>query len=626
MLNTNQQTLGQYVILKKDPVELMRDLYSAATEGANWKNRRDRWQKIYAAYHGYIADKDKKYRRSNFHVHKIFPLIETEAARFVTGYFSHKPFVAVTTDNEEYLQAAQYREKIMQYYYEHCPNFYLSTMRWIKYTLLYGCGFRIPTWRIIKRKMKVTYEREIYGYKYREDKWEERVIYDGLWFDVYSPTEVFPDPFCIGGEPRYYIVEEFIPAEDLLSRAQQGSFDIDKVRKIPLNCSGQQSIEFHARQEAAGFSKPVNDPGIVRLQHYFSRERFITLANDDTIIRDRDNWFEHSQIPVIKGIKTLDPDNFYPIGSADKLMVSQKLTNLFTNIMSDQTLMHSYPIWKYTSNVDPNSLISVPDNKVPVQNITDVDIMQMPEMKNDALILRQVIDSSIEEISGYYGAQKGFSAQRNTATSDTIFAQQGDKRIQSDVMTFEMLSLLPEAKLVAANIEQFMPKEGLNLNIGEYGTGVFKKFTADQIRGEFNYRVVGITESINRMVQREQLKSLFEIAEKSMQYVRMQNGMIKQAPLHDTHYALEKLYEAFDRKDAEKFVFRPELFGMAINNDALSPAGVAAIPGTEGMQPNPITGGLGMQNNVQPIAGGQLMGQNLNPNVMQKQNMFGVAA
>ena len=79
----------------------------------------------------------------------------------------------------------------------------------------------------------------------------------------------------------------------------------------------------------------------------------------------------------------------------------------------------------------------------------DVDIMQMPEMKQDIMALMAMLEANSEETTGYFGTQKGVATDIRTATSDAIFQQEGNLRIKYDIQTFEQLALIPEAKMLS---------------------------------------------------------------------------------------------------------------------------------------------------------------------------------
>lgn len=563
-MSNAQKTLGSYVVAKTDPVRKVREAYLLAKECQG--KRRDQWTEVYLNYHGYLREKFKKTRRSNFHYHKIFPQAELEASRMTVGQFSHKPFVSIQPSNGTSVDIAANRERILQYYFEHCPAWYLTSQRLLKYTLLYGCGFRIPSWKRLRRKVEKVIDLEIYGYRFKEKIMVEETVYEGLWFEVLSPTEVFPHPHGLTLEEKpWVVIEQFLPAQQLLEMAESGAFDVSKVKQIPLNMSGQNEIQYHMRQAEMGYEKPKPDEGIVRLQHLIADDHFITLANDETIIRDVDNFYYHKTKPIVQGIKTLDPDSFYPISMAKMILPAQKFGNLLLDMAADNAIMNNWPIWKHKSTVDPNWLISVPNQHIPVEEMDDVDIVRMPEMKQDILQLNALIGSSIEETTGYFGPQKGFSQRVHSATSDTIFASQGDQRIQYDAMTYEKCTLLPEAKICASLVEQFMPEQTQVYMDGNGQGQQYQRISKEEICGEFLYRVSGISESIRRAAGRADLVELVKLGTQTKQYVRLLTGEVMPVPLQNDRYALKTLYQSFDREDAERFMLPPEVFGTPVD-------------------------------------------------------------
>jgi hypothetical protein len=147
------------------------------------------------------------------------------------------------------------------------------------------------------------------------------------------------------------------------------------------------------------------DPYLIRLQHMFTKDRFTTLANDDQLIRDVKNVFWHGRIPVCQGVKTLDPDSFWPIGSGKNILPNQKMLNIYMNAMVDTTISTLYPVWKHKAHINRNQLLSLPNQRITVRNLDDVDIVKMPEMKHDLLAIKTILEANVEEITGYFGSQ-----------------------------------------------------------------------------------------------------------------------------------------------------------------------------------------------------------------------------
>jgi hypothetical protein len=586
------RTVRDWLQIKQEPEKVIRARYEMSKRALS--ERHARWRKIRNAYHGYVADTAKQKGRANFHYHKIFPLIEMEAARFMLNYFRHDPFVTVTPTNSETVESAQRHEEVIQHYLEHCPSWYLEKLRLVKYTGLYGCGFEMPSWRTTKRKVRKNVNITMAGTVVGTDQVEvEDVVYDGLWFKTISPTDVFPYPYAANiSTVPWVVVVEFVHIQDILDRAQQGIFDEAQVNKIPLNGHLQEEWEFRRHYSDLGHSTPDSDEELICLQHMFTRDRFQTLANDKVVIRDEPNIFWHGEIPMVQGVKTLDPDSFWPIGSGWPKMPNQKMLSLFMNTMIDNVLSSQWQSWKYKAGrVNPNYLLSMPNHRIPVKEMDDVEVIQPPEMKQDIALLKTMVEAGDDELMGYFGAQKGYSQQRQTATSDAIFQSEGNQRIQYDVMTLENLTLIPEARMISKLVQQFMPEE-MDVRINGPGGYQFHRLSADQVRGEFDFKAQGSSEALNRAVVQQQLIELYETSKDAVQHVQMGDGTIVPVPVLDAYQALKELYEGYGRRNTDKLLYRPEVFGLPLNNELLNSYGLPSIPGLDQLQRNPQTGAL----------------------------------
>ena len=586
-------TLGAYIIHNEDPLLMVREKY---TKSYNLNDkRRNLFNKIYQAYHGYVNESARSKGRANFHYHKMFQAVETETSRFMVNYFSHDPFTSVIPNKGDSVDSAKAMEEVLQYYYEHCPNFFYSKLMMVKLASIFGYGWAIPSWKKETQIVEVRKPVVLYGEQIGETKEkEEQTVYEGLWFDVYSPTEVFTDPMAKSPlTMRWAIVEDWIPAEELLEKAKQGIYDQTAVNRIPLTGSGQEKIEYFNRVQSIGYANPEQDVGMVRLWSYFEKNRWITIANDHTIIRDIENPYDHKEIPLLMGMKTVDPSSFYPIGTGKIILPGQKMTNVVMNSAIDSVITTNHPVWKHKSNIDPNSLASLPNKRIRVRNMDDVDIVRMPEMKQDIWQLKNAFEQNNQEAVGYYQQQMGGGGgPTRTATSDQIYNDQGNQRIKYDVMVFEELYLLKEAKMCSKIVQQMMP-QGLEFRISGAGGYNFAKYGANDIRGEYDFSTRGSSEAINKSVVQQQLINFFSLASQATQYVRMNTGEIVPVPVLETYEALKDIYEGFGRKNMDKLLLRPELFGVPINNEVLGQFGLPPIPGLNGQQPNALTGGFG---------------------------------
>ncbi len=437
------------------------------------------------------------------------------------------------------------------------------------------------------------------------------VIYDGLWFDTFAPYQCYPYPYVnTFRKMPWFILEEWVHIDELIQMGKSGTgqFDLQKIMDIPLNSSGQNEESFRAAMQSSGCPTPEADPEMIRLQHTFTGDYFQTVANDRVMIRDCDNFLTHKQIPLVMGVKTVDAESFWPIGTAKSILANQKMTNHLFNSMADHVNVSRFWVWKHKSSVDRRYLNSLPNNAIPVKDMDDVDVIRPPEMKQDLMQFFNLVIGSTEEITGYYTTQKGGSptpaGQPRLASLASIYNDQGDKRIQSDVMTMEATSFTDESKQCAALIQQFMNREVAVRIQGQTGPA-FQRRSPDDIRGDFQYRVGGVSESMNRAVAQQQFINLLQQTKDMTQFVQMPNGAIVPVPLIDSYNFTKAALEPLMGRTTDKMLYRPELFGIPLSNDLLNQYNLPSIPGLDNLPVNPNSqpalGWPGLQN---PQVGG----------------------
>ena len=225
------------------------------------------------------------------------------------------------------------------------------------------------------------------------------------------------------------------------------------------------------------------------------------------------------------------------------------------------------------------------------------------------------LEFDMEDVVGYFATQKGQrtpGAGRTTATSDTIFNEQGNIRISFNVQNMEKFSWKPEARQSASLIIQMMPK-GTSMRIHGPGGAHFLDVSPEQLRGEYDYQVTNGSEGINRSVIQQQLINFFALANQSTQFVRLEDGQLAPVPLVDTYNYIRHIIQGWDKNLTDRVLYRPELFGQPINNDLLGQFNIPAIPGLDQLPVQPGTGARGVSQN------GNGTRRSVNPNQVQQQ-------
>ena len=588
--NSSARTIAELptIIANTPSIELVRSRFNYAKTALS--TRRETWRDQRNAYHGYVSKSRMKKGRSNIWYHKVFPIVELETARQLVHYMQHKPFVTVLPTSGNNSDGAKNHELAVQHYIEHAPTFFLELLRSLKYTSIYGTAFRLSSWRTKTRAGKKYVPVMFHGMEVgtqQEDFIE--TVYDGLFFKTYSPYDLFPHPLAthISNAP-WVISVDFVRADKLMEDAKLGIYDKGAVDKVPLNGYLQDEWEVLRQQQELGYDGPTSDGQMICLQTYMAEDRFITVANNAQVIKESGN--RKGTIPMAQCVKSLDPDSFWPIGTVKPILPSQKMVNMFTRAIADSTTSTIWPVWKHKSTVNPATLMSLPNHKISVRQMDDVDIIKMPELKHDLLATKFMFEQNMNETHGYYDIQQGNDqGPVRTATSDNIRQAEGGIRIQGDAMIQEELGLIPDAKNISALVQDFMPEEVEIRIVGAGGDSQFQSITQAEIQGEFTFKASGTTNAINRAVAQKHMIDMFSIANNATQYVKMADGQVIPVPVLDTYEALKDIYQDYNRADVDKLLYRPEVFGIPINNNVLAEYGLPPIPGLDA---NPMTGAL----------------------------------
>lgn len=586
-------TIAEHIIVKADPKKRIIQRWD------DWERSMaqefPRWEQIYKLYHGYIADKEKNPSKANFHFHQIFPQIEAESARYVMAMMTQMPIVNVTPRGSGTEDSADLMEACLQYYYDICPVFYLKMFQYIKRMRTFGYAWMIPSWKrqtaMVKERQAYLYDGQPTGFFTIEET--EQVIYEGLWFDVYSPYEMAVSRQS-EGSGAWQMPMEFLSLDDVLDLAGKDGYEKALIDRIPLNAYKQNSRQFNRLRGVIGKPNLDQDTDVICFQHEITPKRITTLANGEIVVRDIPNPLWKQRLRAVKGFSTVDPDGLESTGSAHQMVTNQKLTNLTNNISINRFVHSASPLTlvagtKATAAAMSGRLIPRAGVAVPVDDVDrSVRYMELPQNQYDAQIIRDVLRQSNQDTTGYYGSQMGNTqdSQGNTATAEQIYNEQAQKRISADVLTFERCSMLPLGRDCADMIMQYMP-EGTEVRIGLGQGAGFLAVSPEDVRGEYMFSVTGASESINRAVVQRQMIDFTAIATGLQQYVRdPMTGAIMPVPVLDAYNWAKDICGGWN-KNAEQVLYRPEVFGIPVTNEMFGEFGLPPVQGLEQMQSRP---------------------------------------
>lgn len=124
-------------------------------------------------------------------------------------------------------------------------------------------------------------------------------------------------------------------------------------------------------------------------------------------------------------------------------------------------------------------------------------------------------------------------------------------------------------------------------------TTEFQSVKRDDIQGEFQFSASGASEGMNKAIVQKQLIEFFLATQESSQLIKLPGGQIVPMPLLHTYNAAREILQGFEHKGADRWLHRPEIFGMPVDNDTFEQFGLPRLDGFENIPAAPPGGGNG---------------------------------
>jgi len=531
----------------------------------SWESKQKlepQWFRIYKMYNQSLekllsADK----RRPHIYVPKIFPFIETEAARYIIGLFQNPPFIKCDPRNSLGLKNKQSVQSAIEYYLQAAKIFRVMVEA-VKIVLMYGTVGIVPSWVIKKRKIKRPLFAE--SSEERQDKrnmlvFEDEEIYRGLEFNVYEPWAIYPyHPFATDElSADSIIVEDWISESFYNQKVKEGVYDDIPVSKLRSGSGVKPSLPEQKRQRL-GHPVPVGAESLIQRWKRISDDQIITVLGQEYIAQELDNPYPFAHKPFIRGIKTYHPKEFF--GGDSVRMVEQiqlAMNTLFNQIFAINAQIID-PIALYRrGSVNPNQILTFPMQRIGVLDpSTDVQFHKPPPMGIDPYNVYKMLSNMFDEATGFVDVKRGEFARQETATTSAILAQAADYRTRFDVRVFEEFTLAPMAEMVKLMIREWMPPE---VEMSITGKNKWQTITREQLDGQFAYRCGGSEMTSNLNIDRNQVIQFFQLVMQLpfvAQNINAQKAIVREI---GTMFPIKSLDEIIPEEEAPQFI--EELLG-----------------------------------------------------------------
>lgn len=511
----------------------------------SYNHQRERLEELwrfYALYHGYSNPSFLDKRRSNPFIMRTFAAVETEVSRFLTALFNSPPLLQLLPQNSRALDTLSKAENTLESYFTKAKIFKVL-LKLIKLMNIMDDAFILPAWKNVVRERQTIEKIELFGIPLESRKVKTRVpVYRGLDLKVYSPHQVYPDPYNQEMEDKEYcIIEEWVWKERLqLLKDNYGFKNLDKLETDDDNQIREDP--FFKAMEKIGLSQPQGASSkMVRLHHYFTDTEILTVANKKILIREAENDVSYGTIPIVQATKTIDPLSAWGIGLVRPNEKMQKYINMVAKTIFDYNAIIKDPMIFYRGNVDPNLLLTFPGNRIPLSDPhNDVNLWAPQVRPAFAYEMLNFLTQAYDETAGIYGYQRGSqpSAAKETATMGTILSQQGNIRIRSDILSFELMTLVPIGKLCFESIKDNLPEE---TEVRFVGTEAPQPVSFEDLQIDVDF-MCRASSSMLREVDRQQFLQLYSLIS--------QNPIL--AEPGKQYWLLKRLFEYFEERSFDK--------------------------------------------------------------------------
>lgn len=311
------------------------------------------------------------------------------------------------------------------------------------------------------------------------------------------------------------------------------------------------------------------------------------------------------------------PDIFYPMGDLDQIESLQEELNKTRTQMTNHRKRYARKYLYHERSFGPEgreALESDDDGRfVPVidenRDLNSV-VTPLPQVPLAPEIYQQsgIIEQDINTVSGVSEYSRGQMPEvRRTATEASIIADAGNARSADKLATVEIV-IGDVARRILQLMQQYMTAPQMVRIQGRDAEQYYVAYTRDDILGEYDFSVEGgSTQPLNETARRQQAISLMNAVAPLVGSVIDPNELAR--------YVLQF---GFGVKNPDKFIMQQ----APAPEGGPPPEGGAPPEGDPGMQPPPMSGGMGpgpVPNQVFEATGG------VPPELLsQLQNQMGV--
>lgn len=502
----------------------------------NLNSRHSDWKTYWKLYKS-VTEDDMPTISQNF-IPMIFTIVETLMPRIVSSITGTDPIISTLPRTADDVKAAKVLESLQQ--------------------------FQLMKMNFEQKLIPIVRDALIMDVGVAKLQWDIRDDYRGPWMEYVNPFEIFPDPHAKSVEDAKYIMQRyFIDKETLQGWEDQmkvgtraGGESIDNISESRGRDQDDDAQQIRLQSIGQSVHTDTTQDWVEVIEHW-EDDHVQFIANENTMIRDEENPYEHGQKPFHFFADYPQGDSIFGQGEVENLEDLQHEINEKRNQRIDSVNMQlSPPVIKSPSALLDDEEMVVEPYAVWTANPDDIAFPQMPDVTPPAVREEQMAQQNMREVSAVTSVIQGVSSQNNpsTATGFNTLDQNAASRFTLKVRSFEKPIQDMAHQMHKLNMQFQTPQSMIRIvgevdetiqdQVREEGRFKFLEFSPEEIRGNFDFVARGAKSETKR--QRQQ------------RMIQLINSIAPIATEVNLKEMFRELFRSFNVKDVDRFLEVPQ--------------------------------------------------------------------
>lgn len=525
--------------------ELASDLMKEFTSWVTWRQPlEDLWNKIYRMYFN-RGDEVKTTTRAKIFIPIVFQVIEAALPKIMNVLFGNEEFFDTIAEQKKDVALAEVIHLLLIFQLGQA-DFIVKYVDFAKQLLLYGTSYFKIYWKVVRKwvweRTPVRQPVSFLGIPVgsRITGWKEEKVFKVTErrpeVEVLDVLDVFPDPNAQNEQEGAAVwIRSWISYDELL---QLSKGDYPVYMNIPAKSElGDRNKNFSVtrsiRQSTRGTS---TSPASIDTDRYELLERWglkdldedgikeetiITILDGKYVIRADENPFHHQKRPLVKSVLFSVPKEWFGIGLVEPVIPLVHELNTLRRQRLDNINLAINSMWSVNAfaDIELGTVVSTPGGiLLRGDNPDDIIRLKMDDVTDSAYTEAGLVQTDIENTTApkaMQGTPSSGSLGRTARGAQMIIGQALEKfglttRLLEETSIKKVLRFFHQLNL------QFIDDDEVFQDTGYYG-GIFdQKVTPEMIRADVQFKMLGISEMVNKEAKINQAISFMGIFGKAL--------------------------------------------------------------------------------------------------------------